>query len=112
MSTINVAGYTWRQRQSEAEWRLNQCFEFSGRFLTDSANPAIPAAYKSCSDAKLYEWSRCVAIAHEAGCAEYPVVISRNSNFFTVGFYTIDLENGNINRVFWITPHHKYYADI
>lgn len=87
MSIINVAGYTWRQRQSEAEWRLNQCFEFSGRFLTDSANPAIPAAYKSCSDAKLYEWNRCVAIAHIVGCAEYPwlspVVATSSPSAFT-----------------------------
>lgn len=112
MGIINAGGYSWRQCQSEGEWRLKQCFEFSGRFLTDSANPAIPAAYKSCSDAKLYEWSRCVAIAHQVGCAEYPVVISRSSNFFTVGFFTTDPENGNINRVFWITPSHKYYADV
>ena len=112
MSVISKAGYSWRQRQSEAEWRLNQCFEFSGRFLTDSVNPAIPAAYKSCSDAKLYEWNRCVAIAHEVGCAEYPVVISHSHHFFTVGFYTIDPENGNIDRVYWITKGGKYYADI
>lgn len=112
MATINVAGYAWRQCQSEAEWRLKQCFEFSGRFLTESARPTTPPAYKSCSEEKLYEWSRCVRIAHEVGCAEYPVVVSKSCNFFTVGFYTIDPENGNINRVFWITPHHKYYADV
>lgn len=112
MAIINVAGYTWRQRQSEAEYRLNQCFEFSGRFLTETARPTTPPAYKSCSEEKLYEWSRCVRIAHEVGCAEYPVVIAKSTNFFTVGFYTIDPENGNINRVYWITKSGKYYADI
>lgn len=112
MSVINVAGYAWRQCQSEAEWRLNQCFEFSGRFLTNSVKPTVPPAYKECSEAKLMAWERCVKIANDAGCAEPPVVICKSTMFFTVGFYTIDPENGNINRVFWITPRHKYYGDV
>lgn len=112
MAVINVAGYAWRQCQSEGEWRLNQCFEFSGRFLTNSARPTVPPAYKECSEAKLMAWERCVKIANEVGCEEHPVVIGKNTDCFTVGFYTIDLENGNINRVYWITKGGKYYADV
>lgn len=112
MGFINVAGYNWRQCQSEGEWRLKQCFEFSGRFLTNSAKPTVPPAYKKYSGAKLMAWEKCVKIAFEAGCAEHPVVIGKNTCTFTVGFYTVDPENGNINRVFWITPNHKYYANI
>lgn len=112
MSIINIAGYAWRQCQSEGEWRLKQCFEFSGRFLTNSAKPTVPPAYKECSEAKLVAWERYVKIANEVGCAEHPVVICKSPMFFTVGFYTTDPENGDINRVFWITPHQKYYANI
>lgn len=112
MAVINVAGYAWRQCQSEAEWRLNQCFEFSGRFLTNSAKSTIPPAYKKCSGAKLIVWEKCVKIANDAGCAEHPVVTGKSTDFFTVSFYTVDPENNKPNRVFWITPSHKYYADI
>lgn len=112
MSTINVAGYTWNQRQTEGEYRLNLCNEFSGRHLTDSANPAIPAAYKTCSVEKINAWNRCVKIAHEVWSQAQPVIIGKSCDFFTVGFYTIDPENGNINRVYWITAGGKYYADI
>lgn len=112
MSTINVAGYTWNQRQTEGEHRINQCLEFSGRYLTDSINPAIPAAYKSCSVDKLNVWNRCVKIASEVPHSSEAVVISNGVQFFSVGFYTTDPENGNIDRVYWITAHGKYYADI
>lgn len=112
MAAISVAGYTWRQRQSEAEWRLQQCFEFSGRYLTTSANPAIPAAYKTASEAKHQAWTKCVRIAQEIWEWAEPVVVSKNCDRFTVGFYTIDPVNGNINRVYWITSGGKYYADV
>ena len=112
MATINVAGYSWNQRQSEGEWRLQQCNEFSGRHLTDSDNPVIPAAYKSCSHAKQMAWERCVKIASEVPYSSYPVVIGKNCDKFTVGFYTIDPSTGEIDRVYWITPGGKYYADL
>ena len=112
MASINVAGYTWSQRQSEGEYRLRQCFEFSGRHLTDSDNPVIPAAYKSCSAEKLNAWERCVNIASEVPHSSEPVVISNGVYFFTVGFYTTDPVNGNIDRVYWFTASGKYYADI
>lgn len=112
MSTINVAGYTWHQRQTEGEYRLRQCFEFAGRHLTDSANPVIPQAYKSASPDKLYAYEKCVRIAKEICELADPVVISNNTFIFVVGFYTVDPVNGNIDRVYWITPSGKYYADI
>ena len=112
MATISVAGYTWRQRQSEAEWRLHPCFEFSGRHLTDSVNPAIPSAYKKASPDKQRAYTKCVEIAYEIWDMADPVVVSNNTFMFTVGFYTIDPVNGNINRVYWITSGGKYYADV
>lgn len=112
MATITAASYTWTQRQSEGEYRLHQCFEFSGVHLTDSDNPVIPAAYKSCSEAKLSAWHKCVKIASEIPCSSYPVVVGSNCFMFTVAFYTKDLDNGNIDRVYWITASGKYYADI
>lgn len=112
MAIINVAGYAWNQRQSEGEYRLQQCNEFSGRHLTDSDNPVIPAAYKTCSHDKLMAWERCVKIAHEVPYSSEPVVISNGVHFFTVGFFTADPVNGNIDRVYWITAKGKYYADI
>lgn len=112
MATIKVAGYNWNQRQSEGEYKLALCNEYAGRFLTESIKPGMPAAYKSCSASKVEAWERCVKIARQVPNSSYPVVISRNSEFFTVGFYTIDPEMGNINRVYWITHVGKYYADI
>lgn len=112
MAVINVNGRAWIQCQPEAEWRLHQCFEFSGRHLTDSAKPEIPAAYKKASLDKVEAYNRCVRIAKEIPYSSEVVVLSCNCFRFTCGFYTIDPENGNINRVYWFTEKHRYFANI
>lgn len=112
MAIIYAAGYTWQHRQSEGEWRLQQCFEYSGRHLTDSVNPVIPAAYKTCSSDKKNAWERCVKIANEIWSEAEPVVISKNCDRFTVGFYTKNPKTNKPDRVYWITSGGKYYANI
>lgn len=112
MSIINVAGYSWTQRQSEAEYRLHQCFEFSGRYLTDSAKPTIPPAYKKASPDKVEAYNQCVRIAKQVPRSTEVVVVSTNYFRFTCSFYTLDPLNGNIDRVYWFTEKHRYYADV
>lgn len=112
MAVITIGGYTRSQRQGEGEYRLHLCNEFAGRYLTESVNPVIPPAYKKASPAKIEAYKRCVKIAKDIPCSSEVVVMSTNCFRFVCGFYTIDSENGNINRVFWFTENHRYYADI
>lgn len=112
MPVISVAGYTWKQCQSEAEYRLKDCFEFSGVFLDQSVNPVKKAAYKNPSVAKREAYARCVKIAAAIPCSSEVVVTRHSFDFFTCSFYTTDPVNGNIDRVYWITPGNKWYADI
>lgn len=112
MNIIQAGGYSWKQCQEQAEWRLNQCFEHSGVFLTTSNNPLKPPAYRNPSPFKVEAYARCVSIAAKIPCSSEVVVTGHNSDFFTCNFYTTDPENGNINRVYWFTHANRYYADV
>lgn len=112
MATEIINGRTWVQRQQEGEYRLHQCHEFSGRFLTTSARAEIPAAYKKASAEKVEAYNYCVKLAKEISSEAEPVVLSCNCFRFTCGFYTKDPQTGRVNRVYWITQNYRYFADI
>ena len=112
MPVISLAGYTWKQCQAQAEYRLKDCFEFAGVFLESSANPVKKPAYKNASAAKREAYAKCVKIAESIPCSSEVVVTGHSCNFFTCSFFTTDPVNGNIDRVYWITYANKYYADV
>ena len=99
---LNINGYTFNQRQKEAEWRLNQ--------WAKAANCGLYNVYKNPSEAKkdAYEW--CEQIAHEVHGSMLKCTCG--STFaFTASFVTTDPENGK-STVFWITLRHRYYANV
>ena len=112
MSTEIIHGRTWIQRQWEGSYRLRQCYEFSGRFLTTSSRKEIPAAYKKASADKVEAYNYCVKLAKEISSEAEAVVLSHNCFHFTCGFYTKDPQTGRVNRVYWITQNYRYFADI
>lgn len=112
MATETINGRTWIQRQSEGEYRLHQCYEFSGRYLTTSSRKEIPAAYKKASADKVEAYNNCARIAKEISADAEAVVLSVNIQRFVCGFYTKDLTTGQVNRVYWMTQGHRYFANI
>ena len=112
MPVISLAGYTWKQCQAQAEYRLKDCFEFAGVFLESSANPVKKPAYKNATPAKREAYAKCVKIAESIPCSSEVVVTGHSCDFFTCSFYTKNPETDKPNRVYWITHANKYYADI
>ena len=100
---LTINGYTFSQRQKQADLRLNQ--------WAKAADCGLYNVYKNPSEAKIraYEW--CKRIAHEVHGTMLKCPCGSH-DIFTASFVTLDPENGNIDRVFWITPQNLYYANV
>lgn len=112
MAALVINGRTWQQCQSEAEYRLNQYFNFSGVSPTATGKSGRRAMRDRDNPILIERYNRCVKIAAEIPCSSEVVVTCGKYYYFTCSFFTIDPENGNIDRIYWMTDTSRYYADL